>query len=35
MALEKSHTEHLPEDFQKLVVEAEIAALQKYLSIMA
>ena len=27
MALEKSHTEHLPEDFQKLVVEAEIAAL--------
>ena len=35
MALEKSHTEHLPEDFQKLVVEAEIASLQKYLSIMA
>lgn len=35
MALEKSHTEHWPEDFQKLVVEAEIAALQKYLSIMA
>lgn len=35
MALEKSHTEHLPEDFQKLVVEAEITALQKYLSIMA
>ena len=35
MALEKSHTEHLPEDFQKLVVEAEIAALRKYLSIMA
>ena len=35
MALEKSHTEDLPEDFQKLVVEAEIAALQKYLSIMA
>lgn len=35
MTLEKSHTEHLPEDFQKLVVEAEIAALQKYLSIMA
>ena len=34
-ALEKSHTEQLPEDFQKLVVEAEIAALQKYLSIMA
>lgn len=33
-ALEKSHTEQLPEDFQKLVVEAEIAALQKYLSIM-
>lgn len=32
--LEKSHTEHLTEDFQKLVVEAEIAALQKYLSIM-
>lgn len=35
MALEKSHTEYLPEDFQKLVVEAEIAALRKYLSIMA
>lgn len=35
MALEKSHTEHLSEDFQKLVVEAEIVALQKYLSIMA
>ncbi len=35
MALEKSHTEHLPEEFQKLVVEAEIAALRKYLSIMA
>lgn len=35
MALEKSHTEHLPGDFQKLVVEAEIAALRKYLSIMA
>lgn len=34
-ALEKSHTEHLTEDFQKLVVEAEMAALQKYLSIMA
>lgn len=33
--LEKSHTEQLPEDFQKLVIEAEIAALQKYLSIMA
>lgn len=35
MALEKSHTEHLSEDFQKLVIEAEIAALQKYLCIMA
>lgn len=35
MGLEKSHTEQLPEDFQKLVIEAEIAALQKYLSIMA
>lgn len=34
MALEKSHTEHLPEDFQKLVVEAEVTALRKYLSIM-
>lgn len=34
MALEESHTEHLPEDFQKLVIEAEIAALQKYLSVM-
>ncbi|MDD3210840.1 Fic family protein [Bacteroides graminisolvens] len=33
--LEKSHTEHLTEDFQQLVVEAEIAALQRYLSIMA
>ena len=33
-ALKKSHTEQLPEDFQKLVIEAEIAALQKYLSIM-
>lgn len=33
-ALEKSHTEHLVEDFQQLVVEAEITALQKYLSIM-
>lgn len=33
-SLEKSHTEHLTEDFQQLVVEAEIAALQKYLSIM-
>ncbi len=35
MALEKSHTEHLPEEFRKVVVEAEIAALRKYLSIMA
>lgn len=35
MALEKSHTEHLPEEFQKVVIEAEIAALRKYLSIMA
>ena len=34
-ALEKSHTEHHTEDFQQLVVEAEIAALQRYLSIMA
>ena len=34
-ALEKSHTEHFTEDFQQLVVEAEIAALQRYLSIMA
>ena len=34
-ALEMSHTEQLPEDFQKLVIEAEIMALQKYLSIMA
>lgn len=32
-ALEKSHTESLPEDFQKLVVEAEITSLQKYLSL--
>ena len=35
MALEKSHTEHLLEEFQKVVVEAEITALRKYLSIMA
>ena len=35
MALEKSHTEQLPEEFQKVVVEAEIVALWKYLSIMA
>ncbi|MFS3009100.1 Fic family protein [Bacteroides thetaiotaomicron] len=35
MALEKSHTEQLPEEFQKVVVEAEITALRKYLSIMA
>ena len=35
MALEKSHTEHLSEEFQKVVVEAEITALRKYLSIMA
>lgn len=34
-ALEKSHMDQLPEDFKKLVVEAEIAALRKYLSIMA
>ncbi|MDD2952366.1 MAG: Fic family protein [Parabacteroides sp.] len=34
-ALEKSHTEHLTEDFERLVVEAEIAALRKYLSIMS
>lgn len=33
-ALEKSLTEHFTEDFQQLVVEAEIAALQRYLSIM-
>ncbi len=33
-ALEKSHTEHLPEDFLALVVKAEIASLQRYLSIM-
>ncbi|MEA4886002.1 MAG: Fic family protein [Bacteroides graminisolvens] len=34
-ALEKSHTEHFTEDFQQLVVEAEIAALQRYWPIMA
>ena len=33
-ALEESHTENKPEAFQKLVVEAEIASLQRYLSIM-
>lgn len=32
-ALEKSHTEHLAEDFLQLVVEAEISALQRYLSL--
>lgn len=35
MALEKSHTEQSPEEFQKVLVEAEITALWKYLSIMA
>lgn len=34
-ALEKSYTEQLPGEFQKVIVEAEIAALRKYLSIMA
>lgn len=34
-ALEKSHTENLPEDFYRLVIEAEITSLQRYLSIMA
>lgn len=34
-ALEKSHTENMPEDFQKLVLEAETTSLQRYLSIMA
>ena len=33
-ALEESHTENKPEAFQKLIVEAEIASLQRYLSIM-
>lgn len=33
-ALEKSHTEHRPEDFQKLVIEAEITSLGRYLSIL-
>lgn len=33
-ALEKSHTEHRPEDFQLLVVEAEIQSLERYLSFM-
>ena len=33
-ALETSHTDNNPEAFQKLVVEAEIASLQRYLSIM-
>lgn len=32
-ALEKSHTEHLAEDFLQLAVEAEISALQRYLSL--
>lgn len=34
-ALEKSHTENKPEDFQNLVVKAEVDSLQRYLSIMA
>lgn len=33
-ALEKSHTENQPEDFQMLVATAEIASIQRYLSIM-
>lgn len=33
-ALEKSHTEDKPEDFQILVINAEIASLQRYLSIL-
>lgn len=33
-ALEKSHIENKPEDFQKLVAEAEITSLKRYLSIM-
>ena len=33
-ALEKSYTEQLPEDFKKLIVEAETTALWKYLSIL-
>lgn len=33
--LEKSHTEHKPEEFQMFIVRAELASLQRYLSIMA
>lgn len=33
-ALETSHTDNKPEIFQKLVIEAEIASLQRYLFIM-
>ena len=33
-ALEASHIEKHPEDFQKLVVEAEIASMRRYLSIL-
>lgn len=33
-ALEESHTENKPEAFHKLVIEAEITSLQRYLSIM-
>lgn len=33
-ALERSHVEHKPEEFQELVVEAEIASLKRYLSIL-
>lgn len=33
-ALETSHTEHKPEDFQKVVATAEIASLRRYLEIL-
>lgn len=34
VVLEKSHSEYLPEEFQKLIVEAEVATLRKCLSVM-
>lgn len=32
--LEQSHVEHKPEEFQRLVAEAEIASLRRYLSVL-
>lgn len=33
-ALEKSHVEHKPEEFQGLIIKAEIASLKRYLSVL-